>query len=205
MPPKFLYFDLGKVLVNFDVGQMYRQVGEVSGVDPVRVREVLFHGRLQKQHELGQTSTREFYEAFCRQTGTRPDYDELIRAASDIFEINVGILPVVSQLQETGQRLGVLSNTSCDHWEHCRRRFTIVAEPFPVHTLSYEIGAAKPDPLIFRAAARRAGVDPGEIFFVDDIAENVAGALAAGFDAVQYTSAPELVRELRRRGLRFNY
>lgn len=205
MPPKFLYFDLGKVLVDFDIEQMYRQVGEASGVDPARVREVLFEGQLQKQHELGQISSRELYEAFCRQTGTRPDYDELVRAASDIFEINTSILPVVSQLQETGHRLGILSNTSRDHWEHCRRRFYIVAEAFPIHTLSYEVHAAKPDPAIYQAAAERAGTAPRDIFFVDDIAENVAGALAAGFDAIHYTSATALATELRRRGLRFNY
>jgi HAD superfamily hydrolase (TIGR01509 family) len=205
MPPEFLYFDLGKVLVTFDVAQMYRQIGEVAGMDPARVREVLLDGELQKEHELGRISTPEFYDAFCQRTGTRPDYDALVRAASDIFGINAGILPLVSQLQQAGHRLGVLSNTSQAHWEHCRRRFYIIADAFPIHTLSYEVHAAKPDPVIFRAAAERAGVDPGEIFFVDDIAENVAGALAAGFDAVHYTSAPALATELRQRGLRFNY
>jgi len=205
MPPKFLYFDLGKVLVGFDVGQMYRQIGEVAGMDAARVREVMLDDRLQMDLELGRISTREFYDDFCRRTGTRPDYDALVRAASDIFGINPGILPVVSQLQETGHRLGILSNTSQAHWEHCRRRFTILVEAFPVHTLSFEVHAAKPDPAIYRAAAERAGVDPGETFFVDDITENVAGALAAGFDAIRYTSATALATELRRRGLRFNY
>ena len=38
-------------------------------------------------------------------------------------------------------------------------------------------------------------------FFVDDIEENVAGAAAAGFDAALYTSTPQLLADLRKRGL----
>jgi putative hydrolase of the HAD superfamily len=76
---------------------------------------------------------------------------------------------------------------------------------FEVHALSYRIGAAKPEPAIFAAAAELAGVAPQEVFFTDDLPRHVAGARAAGFDAVQYTSTPQLVAELRARGARFNY
>jgi FMN phosphatase YigB (HAD superfamily) len=48
-------------------------------------------------------------------------------------------------------------------------------------------------------------VSAGDIFYCDDIAANVEAARRAGFDAVQYTETPELARELRRRGVRFNY
>jgi hypothetical protein len=43
------------------------------------------------------------------------------------------------------------------------------------------------------------------MFFVDDMAEHVAGARAVGFDAVQFTTAAVLATELRQRGIRFNY
>lgn len=71
--------------------------------------------------------------------------------------------------------------------------------------MSYELKAMKPQAAIFQAAARLADVQPDEIFFCDDIAGHVAGARAVGIDAVQYTSTPELVAELRKRGIRFNY
>ncbi|MBN2476653.1 MAG: HAD family phosphatase [Pirellulales bacterium] len=204
-PPSFFYFDLGIVLVDFTIERMLRQIGEVSGVDPARVEEVLFGGGLQQQCELGRISDRRLYDAFCRQTGTRPDFDALKQAGSDIFELNLSMLPVVTQLGEAGCRMGILSNTCESHWLHCRRRFRMIDEGFELYALSYQIGVAKPDAAIFRAAARLAGVEPHEVFFVDDIAGHVAGAKAVGFDAVQYTSTPELVAELRRRGVRFNY
>jgi putative hydrolase of the HAD superfamily len=203
--PKFLYFDLGKVLVDFSVERMCRQMSEASGAAPEQVAEALFDDQLQKQAELGEITDREFYEAFCRRTGTRPDFDALLAAASDIFEINAGVIPIAAQLAQAGHRMGILSNTCRSHWEHCRRRYTIVAEAFTVHAMSFEIGACKPDAAMYQAAAEAAGVAPEEIFFVDDIADNVAGAVAAGFDAVQYTTAARLAADLRMRGVRFNY
>ena len=203
--PKFLYFDLGKVLLHFDHYQMFRQMGEVAGVDAERVREVLLDGGLQEQCELGQISGEAFYEAFCETTGTRPDPHALARAANDIFELNVSILPLVAQLQYARCRLGILSNTCWSHWEHCRRRFRIVADGFEIHALSCEIHAAKPNAAMYQAAAELAGAAPGEIFFTDDNPDNVAGARDAGFDAVQYTSTPELAADLRARRVEFNY
>jgi FMN phosphatase YigB (HAD superfamily) len=204
-PPKFIYFDLGKVLVDFSIERMCRQMGQVSGVEADRVFEVLFDEGLYRQLDLGQLAGEEFYQAFCEKTGSRPDYDALEAAGSDIFELNLGTLPLVAQLAQAGRRLGVLSNTCRSHWEHCTRRFRILAEGFELCVLSFEVGAAKPDPAIFRAAAEAAGVAPEEIFFMDDLAPNVAGALEAGFDAVQYTSSQQLAADLRARAVRFNY
>jgi len=205
MPPKFLYFDLGIVLVDFSVERMFRQLSEASGVDRDRVEEVVFGDGLQEKYELGQISGREFYDAFCRRTGTRPDYDTLQQAGSDIFELNLSMLPVVTQLRQAGYRMGILSNTCESHWEHCCRRYRVIDEGFQVHALSCRIHAAKPDARVFHAAAELADHAPGEIFFVDDMAGHVAGAREVGFDAVQYTSTSALVSELWSRGLRFNY
>jgi glucose-1-phosphatase len=204
-PPKFLYFDLGKVLLEFDVDVMCAQVGQVSGIPARRVYEVLLEQPLQKDYECGRLTSREFYEAFCRDTGTRPEFDALLRAASDIFRLNASMIPVVAQLCRAGYRMGILSNTCDGHWEHCLRQFSMLGELFSVHALSYRIGAAKPDVAIFTEAARLAGVAPEEIFFTDDIASHVAGARAAGFDAVQYAATGQFVEDLRSRGVRFNY
>jgi FMN phosphatase YigB (HAD superfamily) len=203
--PKFLYFDLGKVLVDFSLDQMLQQIGAVAGIGPEDVRAAVLGGGLMHAHESGRLSDRQFYEAFCAATDRRPDYDALAAAASEIFELHLPTLPLAAQLGQAGYPMGILSNTCAMHWEYCVRRYRIVAEGFGVHALSYRIGAVKPEAAIFHAAAKLAGVRPEEIFFVDDIAEHVAGARAVGFDAVQFTTAEALSAELRQRGVRFNY
>ncbi|HEY2838647.1 MAG TPA: HAD family phosphatase [Pirellulales bacterium] len=202
----FIYFDMGNVLLLFDHERGCRQIAEVAGTSTEEVRRVLFDTGLELRYEAGELSTREFYEAFCEQTGTRPDYQAMLRAAGDIFTVNASILPVVAALHAAGYRLGLLSNTCEAHWVFIQQhRFSVTSTMFDVIALSYEVRAMKPDRRIFEAAAEKAGVAPAEIFFTDDIAGHVAGARAAGFDAEQYTTTPELVRQLRKRGLKFNY
>lgn len=205
MQPKFLYFDLGKVLVDFSHEQMLRQMGSVAGIREEAVRAALSGGGLMRQHEAGRVSSREFYEAFCTATGSRPSYGTLVAAAAEIFSLNLPMLPVVAQLREAGYAMGILSNTCEIHWQYCCRQYRIVAEEFDTYALSFRVGALKPEAAIFRAAAELAGHRPEEIFFVDDLAEHVAGARAVGFDAVQYTTAAALAAELRQRGIQFNY
>ena len=205
MQPKFLYFDLGKVLVDFSVDQMLGQIGAVAGITAEEVRAAIFGDGLMRQYESGRLSERQFYEAFCAATGRRPDYDALATAASDIFTLNLPMLPLAAQLRQAGYPMGILSNTCATHWDYCFRRYRMVAEGFAVHALSFRIGTVKPEAAIFHAAAELAGVRPEEIFFVDDMAEHVAGARAVGFDAVQFTTAAALAGELRQRGIRFNY
>jgi putative hydrolase of the HAD superfamily len=205
MSVKFLYFDVGMVLLTFSLERMCRQMAEVSGIAATQVSQIIFDGDLQRRYERGEISSRDFYEAFCREAGARPDYDRLALAASEIFELNGSIVPVVAQLRQAGHRLGVLSNTCENHWQYCYQRFRLLRETFSVFALSYELGAMKPDAAIYLAAARLAGVNPDEIFFCDDLAGHVAGARSVGIDAVQYTTTPELVGELRKRGIQFNY
>jgi putative hydrolase of the HAD superfamily len=205
MTPSFFYFDLGRVLINFDIERMLSQIGQVSGVHPDKVKEVLFGPGLQKEYESGQIDCREFHEKFCERICTRPDFEALREAGSDIFELNTSVVPIAAQLRAAGHRMGILSNTCPSHWEHCKIRYPSVTELFDVYALSYKLGAVKPSAEIFERAAELAGVDPGEIFFVDDLIGHIEGAREAGFDAVQFTSAAQLAADLRARDVAFNY
>ena len=204
MTPKFIYFDLGKVLIDFSFEQMCRQMGEAAGIEPQQVQAVLAAG-LQADYETGRLDSRAAHEVFCRQTGTQPDYEAFSQACNDIFTPIDSMLPVVAQLYQAGYRLGILSNTCEGHWNYCLRRYSMLRELFSVYALSFEIGAVKPDAAIFCKAAELAGCRPEEIFYTDDMPGHVAGARSVGFDAVVYTSTAELVKELRKRGVEFNY
>ena len=176
----------------------------MAGIDPQQVQAVLAAG-LQADYETGKLDSRAAHEVFCRQTGTRPDYEAFSLACNDIFTPIDSMLPVVAQLYHAGHRLGILSNTCEGHWNYCLRRYTMLRELFSVYALSFEIGAVKPDAAIFCKAAELAGCRPEEIFYADDMPGHVAGARSVGFDAVVYTSTAELVKELGQRGVEFNY
>ena len=204
--PKFLYFDLGNVLLNFDHRLAARQMAEVAGVPADRVWDVVFGSDLELRYEAGEVDDRGFYDIFCRETESQPDFAKLLFAGSEIFSLNYSMIPVVGALVGAGYRMGILSNTCPGHWSYCTDgRYGILNKGWEVFALSYELGACKPSAKIFEKAAALTGLAPEEIFFVDDVAANVAGARQAGIDAVQYTGTPQLVSDLRARGLAFGY
>jgi glucose-1-phosphatase len=199
--PKFIYFDLGRVILDFDVDVMLRQMAAVIGVESDRVRQILFEEDLQRKYEAGSITSQQFHETFCRVAQTRPDFAALARAAGDIFTIKPEMLPIIDQLHQAGYPLGILSNTCEVHWDFCWQQFPVLRERFQVLCLSYRVGALKPSAEIFAAAAKLANARPEELFFTDDVAQHVAGARAAGWDAEQFTVAADLVEGLRRRGV----
>jgi putative hydrolase of the HAD superfamily len=205
MSLEFLYFDLGIVLVDFSVETMLRQMAAVSGLRPEQVETVVFSSGLQYEYESGKISSRDFYERFCEESGTRPSFDDLFRAAAEIFSLNYPMIGVAAWLQQAGWPLGILSNTCECHWEYCMKQYPVLQKIFSTRLTSYQLGAVKPHAEIFQAAAEKAGHAPDELFFVDDIAGHVAGAKASGIDAVQYTTTRKFVEDLRSRGLKFNY
>jgi len=89
----------------------------------------------------------------------------------------------LDELRRRGYRLGVISNADGRAEEALdavglRPHFELVID-------SGLVGIDKPDPRIFRLAAERMGIQPGEAVYVGDIYEiDVQGARAAGMDAI---------------------
>ncbi len=208
--PRFIYFDLGNVLLTFDHRMACEQVGKLVGLPADEIWELIFASQLQAQYEAGAITSQEIYEQFCQQCCTEqdkwPDYDAFHLANSDIFSLNIPVVAIVAHLQAAGYPLGVLSNTCEAHWKHVSGgRYTVLHELFQEVVLSYEQRSSKPDRKIYEHAIELAHAEPGEIFFVDDRAENVEGACQAGLDAVLFCSPQQLAADLRSRGVQFNY
>lgn len=206
--PEFLYFDLGKVLLTFDHGRMLQQMAEVAGVSPQAMREVLMPageptpGDAQWRLEEGRLSEDAYYEDLCGRLGSRPDREALDLASSDIFAPIDASMRLLERLKAAGHRLGLLSNTNPIHWRFfLDGRFPVLNEVFEVTVGSFEVGAMKPDPKIYAAATKRAGVPVERVFFTDDRPENVAGAIEFGIDAVLFTDTSTLERDLKARGV----
>jgi len=130
-PPKFLYFDLGNVVLPFDYLSAVRQMADVAGVSEQVIQEVVFDSGLEPAYERGDMTTEQFFEMICRRLGTRPDFDAFVVAASDMFWENPAVVDLILRLRRAGHRTGVLSNTCEAHWQFCReRRFPVLQQLF---------------------------------------------------------------------------
>ena len=222
--PSFIYFDLGNVLVRFDHQRASRAMAQLASVSLSAAATALFEpsphlsyegdnkagscGTMswQDRFETGVCSASEFCSALRELLSFQAEDAMILRACSDIFWIDYAIVPVVHQLHAAHYPMGILSNTCEAHWHWLTaQRFVRLLSPFQPCMLSYETGAMKPAAAIYQAAATAAGFAPSEILFVDDRSENVTGALECGFDAVRFSTAPQLIRDLHVRGVLANF
>jgi glucose-1-phosphatase len=216
MPTQFLYFDVGNVLLSFSHERMCQQMADVAGVSQQAMWDLLFQNNesasLQCRYESGELNTDQFFECMCGVMGVRPHRRRLEEAVCNIFAEIEPMNALVQSLAATGHRLGLLSNTNPLQWDYFTDgRFPVLASPggqssgqasaFSLAVLSYEAGAMKPARRIYEIAVERAGVPAADVFFTDDREDNVAGALAAGLDAVQFTGIEKLTDDLRARGI----
>jgi putative hydrolase of the HAD superfamily len=89
----------------------------------------------------------------------------------------------LARLRAAGSRLAIVSNWDISLHDVLER--TALRSLVDAVVISAEEGVAKPDPAIFRAALARLGADGGAGLHVGDSLEaDVAGARAAGLDAV---------------------
>ncbi|HWP83671.1 MAG TPA: HAD family phosphatase [Terriglobia bacterium] len=193
---KAILFDLGNVLVPVDFRRCHEALARVCPHPPESVRLRISQNGLPRRFEQGEISAEQFVAEACRLL-------DMSIPPETFWEIWTRILdpePLIPEVMLAGlrrrHRLLLLSNTNCIHFEAAQKRYPLLRQ-FDDFILSYQIGAMKPAPEIYRAAIRRAGCLAEECLFIDDLAENVAGALREGMAAIQFVSLEQLQRSLK--------
>ena len=194
-----LLVDLGQVLVRFDHDRTLRALEAASGIPVETLRPFVF-GPLERELDLGRLTTEEFFRSVERSAGIPriPD-DVWIPAWRDIFEPDLSALHSLASIRRGVARI-LVSNTNPLHWEGVLRVFDVVSLVDRT-VLSFETGTAKPEPAIFEAAMKAAGVAPGEALFADDRGEYVAAARTLGIPGFVVSGPGVFERSLIRFGL----
>jgi len=204
-PIEFVYFDLGNVLARFDVDRACNNVALRWGIEPAKVRHVLWTSGAQDRFEHGHEDDESFAEIARQSLGLANDdalTRELMNTLSDMFDPIVEMESVVNEVRLSGTKLGILSNTCIAHWRWLLEAdYPALRGPFDRVVLSYEVGAMKPNLAIYDHAQSLAGVDPAAILFLDDRSDNIEAALACGWQAYPFTDAASARDVLRYRGV----
>jgi len=107
-----------------------------------------------------------------------------------------GALGILNQLAASNQcLLGALNNEARETNEYRFTHFGL-RKLFQVALSSCYLGLRKPEPAIYLRALDILGGPPERILFIDDRAENVAGAASAGMKAIPFQGADALRRQL---------
>lgn len=198
---KFVYFDLGNILVRFDPEIALKNLCEVFGVNRAQAREVVYESGAQSRFELGHFNGEEFAAEIrraLRLTSSRMPTMRLLDALSDMFLPIEEMAEILDVVRANGYGVGLLSNTCQSHWDWiCNQPYLMNQFSFDATVLSFEEHAMKPDSVIYEVAEQRAGVSAGDILFLDDKAENVQAARNRGWFAQRCLGGPEAISVLK--------
>jgi len=193
-------FDMGNVLAFFSHDRMCEQMGALCGRTHDEIQSLLIDSGKQWEFERGKLSSEEFHAWFEEAVGQSISFEDLVRAGSDIFELNASIVPVLDRLKDRGHRLVLLSNTCISHFEFIWNEYDVL-QRFDDFATSYEAGAIKPERAIFDFALEKIQCAPEEAFYTDDIPDYVDVARGLGIQAEVFTDTPALIQHLSGRGI----
>jgi HAD superfamily hydrolase (TIGR01509 family) len=194
--------DLGRVVLWFDNDIFLRKLAGRSGKPFAEVKAAV-RGDLEllRRFDAGAVTPAGFHVRVMEIVGADIPCDDFFEMYSDIFTLNPAAVDVLARVKAAGVKVLLLSNTDSERFGFVRRCFPEVGL-FDDFVLSFELKLLKPDPAIYRAAARLAGCALAECVFIDDMEENVRGAVEAGLAGIHYRPDTDLAAELRRLGLR---
>jgi putative hydrolase of the HAD superfamily len=198
---KAVLFDYGRVLSGPPDPTAREEMKRILGVDEERFKAIYWKHR--DDYDRGTLNSVAYWEHVARDLHRPLDARELstlISADNDVWtQPNQAMIAWAAALQRAGILTGVLSNMGDAMEAGIVARFPWLAE-FNHKTFSHRLGMAKPDAAIYRHAAEGLGVAAEEILFVDDLAENITAARAAGMNAIQYTGQAEFEAAMRAAG-----
>jgi len=157
-----------------------------------------------KRYERGDDSTEDFFANLDLLFNGRDDRLQYNHGGKDYLspnEFRNAILSIVGApvegMEEIVRRvgasvpLGLLSNTNPVHFDYCLQTFRVL-QFIPSHFLSYQLKAFKPEPEIFARVIGQISLPPGEILYIDDLAENVEAARSAGLMGHQFVGVKNI-------------
>ena len=181
-------FDLGKVLVDFDYSIAARKVAARSSRPIEHLDQFLSGSSLLVQFESGGLTPVEFYSEIQKVTGFNGNADEFANYFADIFAPIPDMVELHAELRKATIPTYIFSNTNGIAVGHIRRNFPFFSG-FDGYILSYEVGAMKPQAKIYEALETMSRRSRGDIYYIDDRAENIEAGAARGWQTVVHESA----------------
>lgn len=197
---KHIVFDIGNVLIGWD-----RERGFVEQIPDANERRWFLDNICTMDWNLEQDRGRSWEDAEELLIRQFPDHQDNIRtfrrnwAQMVIGEIS-GSVEILNALIANGHDVTMLTNFAGDTFEIAQERFDFLGFSRGV-TVSAHISMIKPDVEIYQHHAQTFGLIPEHSLFIDDSLNNVKGAIAAGWNSVQFKNPETLKADLGRFGI----
>lgn len=186
MTPKAVVFDIGNVLLDFDYRKTARRIESRCKLSAEELYEIITSPALFNEFEHGRISGAQLFEAFQDKSCFAGTLEEFAEAFGDIFTEVPEMIAFNERLRGRGIPTYILSNTNEFSMLWIRKRHPFFAN-FDGYIFSHEVQCMKPGARIYEAVEECAGLRGPNLFYMDDKEENVAAAIARGWQAVTHT------------------
>jgi glucose-1-phosphatase len=188
-------FDMDEVIYDYDWRRRMAGLSALTGlpVDELRARWWT-HPEGEKKAEAGGWRTGDEYLAAVNSTlGIDVPADAWLAARRDAMAPRPAVIAAIERAKQLGE-VTMLTNNGAFIGENLRRLVPEVAELFGDGLrATAHYGARKPDPAVFRSLLAAYDRSPAEVFFTDDLRENIAGAASVGITAHLFEGAEGLL------------
>lgn len=198
---KAVIFDLGNVLVNYDVEKAAKRFAAASGLSTQEIWKRFFLSKFEQAYTRGEISTRKFHKIACKTLGVSIPLAVFSHYWNDIFWENPGMNRLLMRIKKH-YPLYLISNTNTLHFTYIKKHFKLLRH-FKRKFPSHEVGARKPGLTIYRRVLKKIGLRPEETVFIDDMKTFIAGARKAGMHPIHFKTRARLIKDLRNLGIFF--
>jgi putative hydrolase of the HAD superfamily len=197
---RLVLFDVGKVLIDFDFAIAVRRLRDLFPVNLAKMIAFFRNSPLVENWDRGLVSPEYFFREVRREMNLPIEMERFAGIWNEIFTEKVDVISLALSLKKN-YKVVLLSNTNPWHASHLRKNYPWI-KLFDAFVASCEVSLLKPDPEIFKLALRKANVEPGEAFYIDDAPENVRAAKKLGIDSHRFRNFEGLMREVKKRRLK---
>lgn len=193
-----LLFDLGGVVLDVDFHRAFEHWQPVSRLSLEEIKAGFRFDAAYQQHERGEISAAQY---FSHLSNTLQLQEGHARVAEGWNAILVGeISETLAMIQSARSQLPcyAFTNSNTAHQAAWSVMFPAVIQAFDRIFVSSDMGCRKPERRAFDHIARELKLPASAILFFDDLAENVAGAHAAGLQAVHVRGPADVRAALER-------
>ena len=193
-----IVFDLGNVLIEVDFMRCACFWAQAAGTTPESILQGFRVDRHYEAFEKGLLAADRYFRILRRQLNLELDEAAMTEGWNTILgQELLGIRDVVEALRER-YPLFVLTNTNPVHEKIWATRHRDLLDRFEAVFVSSTIRHRKPEAAVFEYVAAQCGQPAGRILLLDDTADNVAGARACGWCALQITHTADILAGIQR-------
>ena len=198
-----IIFDMGMVLIDFRWRALYHEMG-ITGERFEKMAAATVMNPVWNEFDRGVWSDEMMLEAFVKNAPElEPELRDLMyNRFTELLKKYDYTDEWLDRLKAKGYKIYILSNFSRKGFEDCADELDYVSKADGA-VISYKVRMIKPDPEIYRYLLDTYDIDPKEAVFIDDNADNIAGAKKFGITGILFTDKKSADEELAKLGVTY--